>query len=341
MSFSGIPMKQLLAAAALSLPLIVSPSAYTADQEMDFFTVTFENDVLFQEDGGYTNGLGVAWGYNDVESLNDEILPSWLAYLADKTYITNGGANKRYDIGYSIGQIMQTPIDITVSELVEEDAPYAGFLGWKSSLIAFDEHQVDEIGLIIGVVGPASGAEKSQKIIHKITDSDEPMGWDNQLENELVFRVDAKRIWRLADFSAGSTEFDIIGGAVGGIGNLRSDVGGAISLRWGQDLKNSFSSAAVIPARDPNPLGNSKNGWYVFANLGASYVANNIFIDGNTFKDSHSVDLIHEQATISAGAALTLNNWSFLISAVRGTDQYKTQSEFSRFGSFAVSYNFQ
>lgn len=74
--------------------------------------------------------------------------------------------------------------------------------------------------------------------------------------------------------------------------------------------------------------------------LGASYVANNIFIDGNAFKDSHSVYLIHEQATISAGAAFTISNWSFLFSAVLGTDQYKTQSELSRFGSFAVSYNF-
>lgn len=328
-------------AGLLILSLILSSKAFSAEKGMDFFTVTFENDVLFQEDGDYTNGLGVAWGYNDVEGLNDETLPSWLAYLADKTYLTNGGSNKRYDVGYSIAQAMQTPIDITVSELVEDDVPYAGFLGWKSSLIAFDEQQVDEVGLILGVVGPASGAEQAQTIIHKITDSDEPMGWDNQLENELVFRIDAKRLWRLADFNVGSTEFDIIGGVVGGVGNFRSDVGGAISLRWGQDLQNSFSSAAVIPARDPNPLGNSKDGWYVFANLGASYVANNIFIDGNTFKDSHSVDLIHDQATISAGAALTISNWNFLLSAVRGTDQYKTQSEFSRFGSFAVSYNFQ
>lgn len=334
-------MKPLFTAAALTLPLFFAPAALATEKEMDFFTVTFENDVLFQEDGEYTNGLGVAWGYNDVEGLNNETLPSWLAFLADKTYLTNGGSNKRYDIGYSVAQTMQTATDITVEELVEEDAPYAGFLGWKSSLLAFDDKQVDEIGLILGVVGPASGAEQAQKFIHKITESDEPMGWDNQLENELVFRIDAKRLWRLADFNAGSTEFDIIGGVLGGVGNLRSDVGGGISFRWGQDLVNSFPSSAVLPARDPNPLGNSKDGWYVFANLGASYVANNIFIDGNTFKDSHSVDLIHEQATISAGAAVNISNWTFLLSVVRGTDQYETQTEFSRFGSFAVSYNFQ
>lgn len=334
-------MKHLLTAAALTLPLFFAPAALAIEKEMDFFTVTFENDVLFKEDGEYTNGLAVAWGYKDIKGFDDETLPSWLAFLADKTYLSNGGDNKQYDVGYGLAQTMQTSTDITVAELVEDDAPYAGFLGWKSSLLAFDEHQVDEVGLILGVVGPASGAEQTQKFIHKITDSDEPMGWDNQLENELVFRVDAKRLWRLADFNVGSTEFDIIGGAVGGLGNLRSDVGGAVSLRWGQDLQRSFSSVAVIPARDPNPLGNSKDGWYVFANLGVSYVANNIFIDGNTFKDSHSVDLIHEQATISAGAAVNISNWSFLVSLVRGTDQYETQTEFSRFGSFAVSYNFQ
>lgn len=57
-------------------------------------------------------------------------------------------------------------------------------------------------------------------------------------------------------------------------------------------------------------------------------------------KDSHSVNLIHEQATISGGAALAISNWSLLVSAVRGTDQYKTQSELFHFSSFAVSYNF-
>lgn len=74
--------------------------------------------------------------------------------------------------------------------------------------------------------------------------------------------------------------------------------------------------------------------------LGASYVAKNIFIDGNAFKDSHSVYLIYEQAIISSGAAFTISNWSFFFSAVRDTDQYKMQSELSRFGSFAVSYKF-
>lgn len=37
--------------------------AASNDQKIDFFTLSFENDVLFQEDGEYTNGLGVAWGY--------------------------------------------------------------------------------------------------------------------------------------------------------------------------------------------------------------------------------------------------------------------------------------
>ena len=55
---------------AVFLLLINSSSALAAedtdfdtdtDDEIDFFTLTIENDIIAGDDGGYTNGLAVSW----------------------------------------------------------------------------------------------------------------------------------------------------------------------------------------------------------------------------------------------------------------------------------------
>ncbi|WP_460994321.1 lipid A-modifier LpxR family protein, partial [Staphylococcus aureus] len=48
-----------------------------------------------------------------------------------------------------------------------------------------------------------------------------------------------------------------------------------------------------------------KWGWYLFAGVDARAVARNIFLDGNTFKDSPSVDKFPLVADANAGLALT------------------------------------
>ena len=74
-------MKKLIYILAFCTCAGISSTLAPNDLGMDFFTVAFENDVLFQEDGEYTNGLGVAWGYKNIDGLNDKSLPRWIAYL--------------------------------------------------------------------------------------------------------------------------------------------------------------------------------------------------------------------------------------------------------------------
>lgn len=316
-----------------------------------FVTFSFENDVFFKDDGLYSNGLFLSWGYNQVDALDAQNLPSWIAYLAQKTYLTakkqsvdTSLANKQYAVTYGFGHILQTPVDISVEELVEEDAPYVGLLAWEVQLLAYDELVIDEIGLILGVVGPISGGESLQTFIHGLNGAREPLGWDNQISNEFVFRLQARRTWRLYDTQFGSGfwagEFDFLAGVDGSIGNLRSDVGAGYGLRIGQQLNKNVASATVFPVQKFNGLNYNPFGWYLFINTSISYVANDIFINGNTFKDSHSVDLIHAQAAISAGIMANIYNFSILYTLLRISDEYEGQAEASRYGSIAITYHF-
>ena len=304
-----------------------------------FASLIFENDTFFRDDGLYSNGLFLNWGYNHIAALDDKNLPTWIAYLAQKTHLTNK-QNSNYAVSYGFGQQLQTATNISIEELVEEDAPYVGLLAWEVSLLAYNEQVSDEVGLIVGLVGPSAGGEFVQSVVHDMTGGREPQGWDNQINNEPVFRLQTRRIWRVYQSEFIGGEFDLLTGLDGGLGNLRSDLSTGFGLRFGQRLTDNFSSATVFPVQKFNGLNNTPYGWYLFLNASASYVANDIFINGNTFQDSHSVDLIHPQATVSVGFMANIYNFSILYTLLYGTDEYQGQAEDSRFGSIAITYHF-
>jgi len=312
-----------------------------SQQPVSFATLTIENDIIAGVDGGYTNGLAFSWAHAGFNQFSETNIPSWMHSISKNLYISTM-PGKRRGVSYMIAQGMQTSSDILVEKLIDDEPPYAGLLAWKGTLYAFDEDTSDRLSLILGVVGPASGAEYAQKGVHKLTGSDEPKGWDNQLENELVFRLGAERFWSFwRSSSNNSTALEVIGNGQIGIGNLRSDLGAGLGFRWGNNLASSFATASTLPGREINPLaGSSGFNWNVFIHATGRYVVNNIFIDGNTFKNSHSVSLRHPQAIGSLGFALNRGSWGFVISMARSTNQYEKQEEHSKFGSFSFTYRY-
>lgn len=332
---------RLSASLSMLVLLVAAAAPVQADERTNFVTVTYENDVFFGRDSGYTNGVGFSWAHGPYDEFDNDNLPRLFHALTRRLYISTMPGKMRA-VSYSIGQAMQTAEDIEIEELVLEDAPYAGLLGWRGTLYAFDEKVADRLSLELGVVGPASGAEQVQTFIHKVIGAQEPKGWDNQLSNEVVLRMEADRSWRHgAKTWSNGVGVDLVGFIQGGVGNLMSDVGAGMSLRFGHDLARTFPAATIYPARGVNPLaGLERPRWNAFFNAMGSYVFNDITINGNTFTDSHSVDLVHLQAIATAGIAFNIHNWAFTFSTARGTDRYETQQLPTRFGSLSVTYFF-
>lgn len=163
------------------------------------------------------------------------------------------------------------------------------------------------------VVGPVSRAEQTQIRIHELIGSEIPQGWDNHLENEPVFRLEGEHIIRFSDtdFSQ-TTAFDSSLYTQADAGNLLSDAGVGITLRIGNQLDENYAHINPIPARSANTFiapQSRRFNWQVFLSVYARYVSNDITLDGNTFKDSHSVDLINEQGLVSSGFSLNWKNW--------------------------------
>jgi len=78
---------------------------------------------------------------------------------------------------------------------------------------------------MIGVVGPAAGAEHAQALIHERRNLDPVRGWDHQLKNEPGFILDDSRSWPRVWGQARRLSFGTEPYVVGAVGNIRSYLG--------------------------------------------------------------------------------------------------------------------
>jgi len=320
--------------------LLASATADALERNADverLSTFVFENDMFVLDDGGYTNGFGYNWQYGAFDHFEDRT-PAWMEWVTRNLFIATMPGKQR-SVSYGITQEIYTPEEIADKKADSNDRPYSGLLLWQTNWYAYDTEIADRLGLELGLVGPASLAEQSQKLIHKITGANEPKGWDDQLENEAIFRVDAQRSWRLRHGTYRHMEFDVISHANAGAGTRRSDLGAGLSLRLGSGLGRSFANASLNPARNVNLIAGRAAEWYAFLGLGGGYIFNDITLDGNTFEDSPSVNIEHWQASVTVGAAANLGNWGWLFSIREISDEFDTQQKDSLYGSLSVSYH--
>ncbi len=325
----------------IAFVILLSTSTVSADEKIpEFFTFTFENDIFVGDDNGYTNGTGITFGKGPFKEFNDNNLPHWLHWLTKDLYISTM-KNKKRGIAHMFFQRMQTPSDLSKTELIVDDVPYAGLLAWQGTLYAWDDHTADQFSLYLGVVGPIALAEQSQNLIHGITGSNKANGWDNQIENEPVFKIEAQRIWNLYRTKGGGLQLDLLGLAGAGIGNLETATKAGFAIRWGSNLQSSFSAFSLQADRQVNPLSISvKNDFYFFLGGRAGIILNDILINGNTFKDSHSVPLEHFQNQVSGGAVWSIGHSAFVFQISSLSSRTTLTDSREKYGAISVTYRY-
>jgi len=323
--------------AAASAAAIVSVScseaaAQTPDGGRPVLSVVVENDLFGGTDRNYTNGLRLAW-----TSRANEVHP-WLDRLADtQPWLDLSGADLRQ--GVALEHLIFTPNDISLAAPSTDDRPYAGYVGVQAFASARDENAERTISLRLGLVGPSAGGEFVQANWHQLIDGEEPLGWDSQLRDELVFSIESQRLERIASF--GDPERwggDVIGHAGLTLGTLRTDVSLGATVRLGFDLESDFAPPRIRPALSPSTVfrPRQQTGAYAFFGVGGYAVGRDVFLDGNTFRDSRSVDRNVWVGDAQAGIAFHAGRLRAAFTYVLRTEQFATQDGQDRFG--AVSF---
>lgn len=122
-------------------------------------SVEFENDGFYSTDQHYTHGTRLTYEYNDLY--------------------------------WSLGQNMYTPNDISVDQPITNDRPYAGslYVSLNGTKYWEDRNIYHNLEVAVGTVGDYSFGDSTQRGIHKLTGSREPMGWEYQTDDMLLLQA--------------------------------------------------------------------------------------------------------------------------------------------------------
>ena len=315
-----------------SLAALLLASVAHAQNSGGTFSLVTENDLPYGADRHYTNGLKMVW----VPAQGDE--PQWMRDFVNwMPWIPDGDIH----YGYELGQNIYTPDDIKTADPPEDARPYAGWLYLSTGMGVKSGRQLDQLGLTIGAIGRASLADQSQKWLHRVTDSSHPQGWDTQLSNELGIIVSGQRTWRgLPELQFSSTALEVSPYVGGALGNVFSHANIGATLRYGQNLPDDFGPPRIQPAAPGSYALSSKNGigWYVFAGVEGRLVLRNIFLDGNTFKDSRSVDKRYLVGDLQFGLVFDWRNTRFSYTHIIRSPEFETQDSADQFGAFSLMW---
>lgn len=309
-------------------------------EKVGIFSFVLENDLFYNTDQHYTNGIRLTY----LTPKGGE--PDWIHNAALALPMFNATSDIRVE--YGLGQSMFTPSDIRNPNPPSTDRPYAGWLYGSIGVIgntpgANGSRVFDQMQVSLGVVGPASLAEPAQKTVHHIIDSPQPQGWDTQIKNEPTLQLVYQRSWQSSQFELpAGFGVDATPHAGAALGNVFTYANTGMMLRLGQNLPVDYGAPRVQPSLPGSGYFEPVDdiGWYLFAGVDGRAVARNIFLDGNTFADSRSVDKKPLVGDAQFGIAFVIRDVRLAYTHVLRTAEYYGQGADDQFGVFSVSFRF-
>jgi hypothetical protein len=312
-----------------------APQTNPASSEKGAFSVLFENDIFFNSDHDYTNGVEFSY------TTAPDDTPQWASDLARALpfFTHQGDVRTRY----AIGQNIYTPQNLALSNPPATDRPYAGFLYGSMGVVADSGFHLDQLQVTLGVVGPDSLAEESQKWIHSIINDRKPMGWATQLHGEPGLIINYERaIKAIKPQSVLGGVFDIEPHWGGAVGNIYDYINAGAMARFGFNLPKDYGPTRIEPSLPGSDYFEPTAGLgaYVFAGVDGRAVARNLFLDGNSFESSRSVDKLNLVGDVTFGAALVFDSFRLAFTHVIRSREYKTQKSQDQFGAVDLTVRF-
>ncbi len=304
-----------------------------------------DNDLLggHKQDQGYTNGaMFTLVSPNLQDFTGDPCLPRLARWTNRHLERLHPGEFEQQNMIFSFGQGLYTPTDNTRSDLIEDDRPYAAVLMVNFGYNARNDNRLRTTQLALGMVGPSAQGKQVQDAVHSVLGDEKFMGWDNQLHDEPVFKLLHERMQRWpAEGNASGWGWDAISHWGGAIGNLATYANAGGEVRFGWKLPDDFGSSPMRPAGEntaPTRRGRTE-GWssHVFITSDARWVLRDITLDGNTFRNSHSVDKRALVGDIGYGVAVMRGKWKFALARYHRSREFEGQKETPVFGSFTIS----
>ena len=300
-------------------------------------SLQIENDAWVGLDKHYTSGVMLSyfplkpapdWVNSSIKGLGLSVAPDEVA------------------VEYSFGNTIFTPQDFEATQPLPDQRPWAGHT--FVSFAAMRKPQVinsyltvgDRLSVTLGLVGPASGGEQAQTILHEAISSPKPGGWDYQLANEPTLNLHYLRRWHFYQPLVSNYELELSPSASLALGSPYTYGGLGFMLRLGPNLSQDFGP----PAIQPNYAGSSYFAagkpwhWYLMAGVEYRYMQYNLFLDGTLFSNGPSIEKYKQVDDVFLGAAISYHQVRLAVTSVYRAKEFVGQEKRDIFGSFNLSF---
>jgi len=321
--------------------LTLSPSRASAQSPA--WTFLWENDVVFGSDDDYTNGLRLSadlskalwwkrWGlgHKDCGEETDASKPCLRTTLM-------------------FGQNFYTPHDITVTQVLEGERPYAAWLYGGFAGRISRPTRLTSVELQIGTTGKAALGEKVQTWFHSLpgTNSPIPKGWRNQVKPVpgvigLVATWDDR--FALQAKTQGTSPYiyaDAIPYYRLTVGNVQTNGVVGTALRLGYNIQGwgTDKIAPTIRARADAPKPGDERHFilYGFAGVEARAVAWNALLQHETYTPRQPLSISRIVSDVEAGFEIGYRPWSGGFRWVSRSSEFDG-GRVSRFGGLFIRW---
>jgi lipid A 3-O-deacylase len=282
----------LIFSASLFLPATIFPQAI--DNTVSFRNINagkytrifYENDFFTGTDRDYTQGIYI-----------ERVTPSLSHFLLSKLLWHPKNDNIKY--GIAIEDDGYTPNIIDKSAIQYGDRPYAGVLFIKTFVTATNTRKRERFSTLLstGIIGQSAGGAPMQKAIHHWIHYTQPLGWPNQIRNDVVLNYQINFEKELVHYN---NNFSLVSYNSARIGTLSTKVSTGINAMIG----NFYSSFD-----DNNNVHHKKIQYYFYDQPSINFVGYDATLQGGLFN--------HTSPYTIAGKDITrinlMNRWGFVL----------------------------
>ncbi len=249
-----------------------------------FFLALFDNDIFDYTDYYYTNGISLQLYHPAIGSLPlSRALP--------------GLNNSLNYYGILITQNMYTPLKLEDLQPRESDRPFASYLTLTHQRISLSPEKLQRLQteFTLGVLGPASGGNLAQDLIHSNT----PVGWVNQVDNTMIVNY-------LLRFDQGiihTEKLDVAFSVSGQAGTLYDNIAVGTFIRFGR-ANDLYGSIFQATAKDQTQRNRFR--YYAGADLRQKFIVYDATLQGGMFgrDDIYSIDSEEIERFVFTGSFL-------------------------------------
>jgi hypothetical protein len=297
-------------------------------------------------DRHYTNGATLSYTTSQLKP--DSFLDAPIQFLGNYTFLFNrptSNTDDRFEWTV-VGQNMFTPQNHDVQNPSLNDRPYAAWLYTGGSFIQnTDDKVLTSLDFQLGVIGPWALGRQVQNNYHVIIGLKSTRGWHYQLSNQFGFTTSWERRWRFYHDLDNGYAWEIIPNVGATLGNAMTYTEAGGLIRWGRGLKSNWGPNLVHPGYSGTSYFAAKRagiawGYDFYGGIQGRVVALNVFLDGNNFYNSRSVNKECVVGDLLMGAEIFYRDRiRFGFSFIIRTPEFRQQRGPDTYGAFNLSFS--